>query len=136
MTRAAAYKNVQASTASKERLMALLFEAALRHMRQGRAALERKDRSGFFTAMEKSSAIVIELKCTLNHAVAPELCQQLADIYGFVIGRLVDAALKSDARLVSEAERAFAPVAEGFIQAAAQVQGQQAAAAAASATAR
>lgn len=135
MTRANAYKNVQASTASKERLMALLFEAALRHMRQGRTALERKDRKTFFTSMEKASAIVIELKCTLKHEVAPQLCEQLADIYGFVIGRLVQAALKSDVRLVNEAERAFAPVADGFIQAAAQVQS-QAAAPAASATGR
>ena len=78
MTRATAYKNIQASTASKERLMALLFEAALRHMRQGRAALERRDRGGFFTPMEKASAIVIELKCTLKPEVAPQLCEQLA----------------------------------------------------------
>jgi flagellar protein FliS len=136
MTRANAYKTVQASTASKERLMALLFETALRHMRQGRAALERKDRNTFFTAMEKAAAIVIELKCTLNPEHAPQLVEQLKDIYGFVIGLLVQAAIKSDARLVSEAERAFAPVAEAFIQAAAQVQGQNAAPVAASATGR
>ena len=131
MTRANAYKNVQASTASKERLMALLFEAALRHMRQGRAALERRDRNTFFTSMEKASAIVIELKCTLKPEVAPALCEQLADIYGFVIGRLVQAAVKSDGRLIAEAEAAFAPVADAFIQAAAQVQAQGAAAPAA-----
>jgi flagellar protein FliS len=136
MTRANAYKNVQASTASKERLMSLLFEAALRHMRQGRTALERKDRNSFFTAIEKASAIVIELKCTLKPEVAPQLCAQLADIYGFVIGRLVQAAVKNDARFINEAERAFAPVADGFIQAAAQVQGQTAAPVAASATGR
>ena len=136
MTRANAYKNVQASTASKERLMALLFEAALRHMRQGRAAIERQDRNTFFTAMEKASAIVIELKCTLKPEVAPELCEQLKDIYGFVIGRLVQAAVKSDGRFITEAERAFAPVADGFIQAAAQVQGQAPAVATAASTGR
>jgi flagellar protein FliS len=124
MTRANAYKNVQASTASKERLMALLFEAALRHMRQGRSALEKKDRATFFTSMEKAAAIVVELKCTLKPEVAPQLCEQLHDIYGFVIGRLVQAAIKSDGRFITEAERAFAPVADGFVQAAALVQAQ------------
>jgi flagellar protein FliS len=121
MTRANAYKNVQATTASKERLMALLFEAALRHMRHGRSALEKKDRASFFTAMEKAAAIVIELQCTLKPEVAPKLCEDLKEIYGFVIGRLVQAATTSDPRFVTEAERAFAPVADGFIQAAAQV---------------
>lgn len=124
MTRANAYKNVQASTASKERLMALLFEAALRHMRQGRAALERKDRAAFFTAMEKGAAIVIELQSSLKPEHAPQLCEQLKDIYGFVISRLTQAAVNSDPRFVTEAERAFAPVADAFIQVAAQVQAQ------------
>ena len=121
MTRANAYKTVQASTASKERLMALLFEAALRHMRQGRAALERNDRPTFFTAMEKGSAIVVELSSTLKAEVAPQLCEQLKDIYGFVVGRLAQAAVRLDPELVTDAERAFSPVAEAFIQVASQV---------------
>src|SRR5689334_18755229 len=110
MTRINAYKNVQASTASKERLMALLFEAALKHMRQGRAAVERNDRNTFYHSMDKAAAIVIELKCTLKPEHAPELCANLNDIYGFVIGRLVEAAVSFDAKYISEAERAFAPV--------------------------
>ena len=122
MTRANAYQTVQASTASKERLMALLFEAALRHMRQGRAALEKKDRRAFFTGLEKAAAIVVELQCTLKPEVAPKLCEELKNIYGFVVGRLTQAAVRQDGRLVTEAERAFAPVAEAFVQAAAQVQ--------------
>jgi flagellar protein FliS len=124
MTRANAYKNVQASTASKERLMALLFEAALRHMRQGKAALDRKDRTTFFTSLEKASAIVIELQSTLKPEHAPKLCEQLKDIYGFVIGRLLQAAVNQNGKLIHEAERAFTPVAEAFIQAAGQVQAQ------------
>ena len=122
MTRANAYKNIQASTASKERLMALLFEAALRHLRQGRASLEKKDLGGFFTSVEKASNIVIELKSTLKPEHAPQLCEQLQDIYGFVIGRILEAAATRNPRFLAEAERAFAPVADGFIQAAAQVQ--------------
>jgi flagellar protein FliS len=136
MNRANAYRNVQASTASKERLMALLFETALRHMRQGRAALERRDRAAFFTALEKASAIVIELQCTLKPEAAPQLCEQLKDIYGFVIGRLVTAGTGADLRALAEAEKAFAPVAEAFIQAATQVQAQPAAAPAPAAAAR
>lgn len=129
MTRAAAYKNIQATTASKERLMALLFEAALRHIRQGRAALEQKKLSAFFTAVEKASAIVIELKCTLKPEHAPKLVEELQHIYGFVVGRLVEAALQRNPKFMTEAERAFAPVADAFIQAAAQVNGQSAQAA-------
>src|SRR5689334_21536963 len=94
-------------------------------MRQARASLERRDRKAFFTGLEKSAAIVVELQCTLKPEVAPELSEQLRDIYGFVVGRLAEAAVRTDGRLITEAERAFAPVVDAFVQAAAQVQSQQ-----------
>ena len=122
MTRANIYRNVQASTASKERLMALLFETALRHIRHARTAIERKDRDTFFTLVGKASNIVIELKCTLKPEAAPELCAELSDIYGFVVDRLVKATIEPGPHWLTEAERAFAPVAEAFMQVAAQVQ--------------
>jgi flagellar protein FliS len=127
MTRANVYKNIQATTASKERLMALLFESALRHIRLGRAALERKDSTAFFAAAEKASAIVIEFKCTLKPEHAPQLCDDLQQIYGFVIGRIVEAAISRNPKFMTEAETAFAPVADGFIQAAAKAQAKTAA---------
>jgi flagellar biosynthetic protein FliS len=102
--------------------MVLLFEAALRHMRHARAAMERKEGKAFHDGIQRAAEIVIELQSTLKSEVAPGLCDELSQIYGFVIGRLMLAAATRDPRLVAEAERAFSPIVEAFTQVASQVQ--------------
>jgi flagellar protein FliS len=124
MARANVYKTVQINTASKERIMVLLFEAALRHMRQSRAALDRKERAAFHDGIRRAAEIVIELQSTLKVDVAPKLCDELSQIYGFVVGRLMLAAASSDARPVGEAERVFAPIVDAFVQVAAKAASQ------------
>jgi flagellar secretion chaperone FliS len=122
MHAARAYARTQNETASKERLMVLLFEAALRHMRTAAPALEARRYAEGLQALAKASDIVTELMCTLNHPVSPELCQQLTTVYQFVHARLLVAQTNRDARAVREAERAFLPVATGFGEAVRQVE--------------
>jgi flagellar protein FliS len=111
------YASTQNETASKERLMVLLFEAALRHMRRGATALETGRSAEAVAALGKAGDIVAELLATLDHAQAPELCRQLSDLYVFVADRLIAAGAARDPALVREAERAFAPIADAFSQA-------------------
>jgi flagellar protein FliS len=120
MPRANAYKMVQVNTASPERVMVRLFEGALRHMRQSRAAIERQERGAFHEGIRRAAEIVIELQSSLKSDVAPQLCEDLSRVYTFVVGRLMLAAATSDPRTVGEAERVFAPVVDAFVQAAAQ----------------
>jgi flagellar protein FliS len=125
MNAARAYARATNETASKERLMVLLFEAALKHMRAGATALEAGDVKGALPRLTKASDIVTELAGTLNASMAPELSELLGDIYLFVTQRLAVASLSKAAGPVREAERAFAPVVEGFQGAVAQMAGTQ-----------
>ena len=61
---------------------------------------------------------------TLDHSRAPELCRQLSDLYIFVAGRLIAAGGSKNPIAVREAERVFAPIADAFSKAVAQLQGQ------------
>ena len=117
MTYANTYRKMQAETASPQRLMVLLFEAALRHMREGAQGLEAGDRSSFRQRFSKASQIVTELARTLDPQQAPELVEQLGKLYEFVARRLLTANLKADAKAAREAERVFAPIADAFSQA-------------------
>jgi flagellar protein FliS len=108
------YAQAQRETASPERLMVLLFQAALRHIRSGAAALESGQQAEAGRALGRASDIVVELHATLDRPRAPELCDQLGEVYRFVSQRLGAAALSRDARAAREAERVFAPVAEAF----------------------
>jgi flagellar protein FliS len=111
------YKQTQQETASPERLMVLLFEAALRHMRLGAQALDEKRYADSTHSLTRASDIVASLKSSLDHRHAPELCAQLDSLYSFVALRLTRASLGRNASLAREAERVFAPIVDAFQQA-------------------
>lgn len=111
------YARASQETASRERLMVMLFEAALHHMRHGASLLEQERAADALPLLTRASDIVSELADTLDPRQAPELAQTLGDLYLFVIQRLSRAAAFRDAQAVREAERAFAPIVDGFQQA-------------------
>jgi flagellar protein FliS len=111
------YASTQNETASKERLMVLLFEAALRHMRRAAAALESGRSSDAAPGLSKAGDIVAELLATLDHSKSPQLCRQLSDVYIFVADRLIAAGGSRNPVAVREAERVFAPIADAFASA-------------------
>jgi flagellar protein FliS len=115
------YAQAQNETASRERLMVLLFEAALRHIRTAAAALESGERGAVGNALSKATAIVAHLDATFDRHRFPELAENVGAIYRFTCQRLVSANLRRDPRLAREAERAFAPVADAFATAVRQV---------------
>jgi flagellar secretion chaperone FliS len=117
------YAQTQNETASKERLMVLLFEAALRHMRRAAASLENGQPGEAGPALNKAGDIVAELLATLDHTRAPQLARQLSDIYIFVADRLIKAGGTKNPVAVREAERVFAPIADAFSTAVTQLQG-------------
>lgn len=121
MTAARRYATVQTGTASKERTMVLLFEAALRHMRAGARHLEKKERREAAAVLDKSCRIILELQATLKPDVAPKLVADLAELYTFVASRLCRAIASGEVNDVRQAERAFAPIVDAFAQAAAKV---------------
>lgn len=116
------YAQSQRETASPERLMVLLFQAALKNIRKGAAHLTSGHDAEGARALLKASEIVVELHATLDRSKAPQLCDQLADVYRFVCNRLNAAALSRDGKAAHEAERVFAPVAEAFEAAVASLQ--------------
>lgn len=124
MSLAQRYASTQNETASKERLMVLLFEAALRHIRTAAAALEGNRFDQASTPLSKSLAIVTELLATLDPSRAPDLVASLTELYKFINGRLIGALATRDPKKVREAERVFMPIVEGFRGAVAQLQSQ------------
>jgi flagellar protein FliS len=124
MSAAHRYVMVQQETASKERLMVMLFDAAVRHMRVAMGHLEKKQRSKAMPLLAKAAAIVTHLHATLNRDAAPRLVDELMELYTFTAARLTRTMATGNPADLKEAERAFAPVAEGFSRAVA-LQAQQ-----------
>lgn len=117
MNASRAYARASQETASPERLMVMLFEAALRHMRHAMTLLEEKKTADALALLTKASDIVAELADTLNPKHSPDLVQALGDLYLFVAQRLARASAFHDVMALREAERAFAPIVDAFQQA-------------------
>ena len=122
------YAAAQNETASPERLMVLLFEAALRHMRNGASALETGRNADANVALSKATDIVVELDATFDRPRYPELAENLGVVYQFVCQRLLSASLTHDPVLAREAERVFYPVADAFATAVRQLAAERSAA--------
>lgn len=117
MNAARKYAQTQTQTASREQLMLMLFDAALRHIRAGAEAADARDRDAATRSLTRAAEIVTELNASLDHGQAPELCRNLSRLYDFVTARTLRAAASLDGGLAREAERAFAPIVEAFHQA-------------------
>ena len=117
MNAAARYGSIQNETASRERLMVLLFEAALKHMRVGVSELESGRTTDGARSLLRASEIVGYLRRTLDHVQAPELCSNLAAVYTFVCAQLIKSSSRYEVKAAHEAEKAFAPLADAFSQA-------------------
>ncbi len=121
MNAARAYRSVQNETASKERLMVLLFERALEHIRTATKALDERKPREAVKPIAKATEIVIHLAATLDHKAAPALCKNLDRVYKFVIYRLTQAQARKVAPPLREAERVFAPIVSAFATAVAKI---------------
>ncbi|RMG12491.1 MAG: flagellar protein FliS [Deltaproteobacteria bacterium] len=112
------YKTVQAETASPERLMMLLFERALAHMKSAQEAFAAGEESlAPRIALTKAAEIVCELNRTLDVEAAGALGETLKGVYDFVQEKVTVAALEGDADALAEAARVFEPVVEAFREA-------------------
>jgi len=115
MHRAAnAYQRVDLESAPKHRIVERLFERFARDLDEARGAIARKDIAKKAASLDHAMRIVAELEASLDHTAAPELCENLAALYGFVMRRLVDAnttlaptALDDAGRIMRELDTAF-----------------------------
>ena len=111
------YKQNSLQTASKENLMVLLFQKALGNLTACEAGDWEKNNDELYDLADRAMAIVLELRSSLNHDVAPELCGQLDDLYGFVVAEVVKGTTNRKAIHFKQARTTLEPIADAFAQA-------------------
>lgn len=97
------YLKTKILTASPEELRLMLYDGAIRFCRQSRDAMEAQDFEQSYNGLMRAQKIVLELSTSLNHSIAPELCDKLSALYTYIYRRLVDANLKRELEPIDEA---------------------------------
>lgn len=109
-----AYQNVQASTADPVTVVLLLFDGAIRFLRQARLALERQDTVQFPQSVSRAHAIIAELSESLNHEVGGEIADNLAGLYGFMLGHLTQGLIARSAGHLEDVLKILHTLRDGF----------------------
>lgn len=96
-----AYKQNTVNMASKEQLLLMLVDGAVKYTKIARLAMERKDIERAHKELVRVQDIFTELMATLDRS-AGEMAENLFNLYDFIKSKLVQANLKKDIALIDE----------------------------------
>ena len=96
------YRQVQVNTASPGKLVLLLYQGAIRAMKQSIDLTAKKDYEGKGNALIKAQDIVMELNMALDMDIGGEISNSLRQLYVYIYKRLVDANLNLDIGPIEE----------------------------------
>lgn len=117
MARAAnAYYQTQVTSQSPLELVVMLYDGALRFMRNGADAIRRGDMVAKRDAMSRTLAIIQELQNSLNMEAGGEISASLDNLYTYITGRLIEANTKVRPEPVDECIRLLTPIRDAWAQ--------------------
>ena len=97
-----AYKNNSVNFASKEQLLLMLVEGAVKFAKIARQAIVDKNVKIAHENIVKTQNIYYELMATIDVEAAGEWGQSLFKVYDFIVRRLVDANMRKDVAIMDE----------------------------------
>ncbi|MGH4125772.1 MAG: flagellar export chaperone FliS [Clostridium sp.] len=96
------YKNNSVNFASKEQLLLMLVDGAVKFSKIGRQAILDKDAKKAHENIVKTQNIFYELMATLDVAKGGEWAESLMKVYDFIVRRLTDANIKKSEEIMNE----------------------------------
>src|SRR4051812_37447067 len=97
------YRNTSIQSASKEKLLLMLYEGSIRFIKQAILAIDKRDIAGRGMNVGRAYDIVTELNNTLNFEAGGDLAKNLEQLYMFVTEQLTKANVKNDKKPLEDA---------------------------------
>jgi flagellar protein FliS len=90
------YQKTQVTTASREKILLMLYEGAIRFTRHALVAMEEKKIADKGKYISKATAILSELMATLDFKSGGPLAADLENLYVFMIDKLIEGNIQND----------------------------------------
>jgi flagellar protein FliS len=90
------YKQTSVQSASKEKILLMLYEGAIRFTKQAIKAAEEKKIADRGIMIGRVYDIIMELNNTLDHKVGGEISKNLEQLYLFIMEKLTRANITGD----------------------------------------
>lgn len=98
----ATYQNVQITTTDRGRLLLMMYEGAIKFLKQAKVGLEEDDMVKFCRFLSKGQAIIAELMNTLDFEKGGSIARDLDRLYDFMLFYLTEANLHRDSKRVGK----------------------------------
>ena len=100
-----AYKNNQVMTASKNKLVIMLYDGAIKNLRLAEIALAEKQIEKVNTYLKKTQDIITEFMSTLNFELGGDVAKNLYQLYEYMYHKLIRANIDKDAEGIAEVKK-------------------------------
>lgn len=111
------YKATSIQSASREKLLLMLYEGAIKFTKRAIIACENKNIAERGVNIGRVYDIIIELQNTLNYEVGKEIAQNLDQLYMFITERLTTANIKGETPPLKDVLKILEILHDGWVQA-------------------
>lgn len=111
------YKQSSVNTAPPGKLVIMLYDGLLRFMNEASDAISSNQVEKAHFSLVKAQDIVLELRSTLNMNAAPEIAENLYNLYSFFYSKLVDANREKSTQHLSDIRGMLVDLRDAFVQA-------------------
>ncbi|MFG1482262.1 flagellar export chaperone FliS [Halobacteriovorax sp. GFR7] len=120
-----AYKQTSVKTASKEQILLMLYQAAIKNCKRSIEAIEKKDIAGKGQYIGKLQDIIIELNSSLDFEVGGDVAKELSSLYDFMLFSSTQANIKIDKEPLKGVLEVLTTLYEGWQEAVKQLRVEQ-----------
>jgi len=90
------YQSNQIATASREQILLMLYDGAIRFSKQAKLALENNDMANKGKFIGKTMAIISEFSNSLDHDIGGDIAKNLDALYAYMLKELTKANINND----------------------------------------
>ncbi len=98
------YQRTSVTTASREKILLMLYEGCIRFIKQAISAMEANKIADKGRYISKATAIISELMATLDFKSGGKLAHDLENLYVFMIDKLIEGNIKNDVACLKNVE--------------------------------
>lgn len=111
------YKQTSVQSASREKILLMLYEGAIKFTKLAIKAIEEKKIADKGINIGRAFDIVMELNNTLDHKVGGEIASQLEQLYMFMMEQYTKANITNDATHLNTNLKLLQTLYDGWVQA-------------------
>ena len=111
------YKKTAVETASKEQILLMLYQTAIKNCKIGIEAIEQKKIAKKGEAIAKLQDIIVELNNSLDFEIGGDIAKELSALYDYILFSSTQANIKFDAAPLQSCLNVLNTLYEGWVEA-------------------